>query len=60
MKTYTVKIKAELFKLITVEAKDENEACELAHELFDLHCDEFPEKYSQDTVEVKETELDEA
>ena len=57
MKKYKVEVRAVLRKEIAVEAGSEEEATELAHELFDLHCDGYDEDYNQETVscvEVKE------
>ena len=55
MKTYNVTIKAEVYKTITVEAVDEDEAYNAAHELFTVAPDGFwPEKYNEETIDICE------
>ena len=56
MKKYKVEVRAVLRKEIPVEANSEEEATELAHELFDLVCDEYDEDYDQETVRCVEVE----
>jgi hypothetical protein len=54
MKTYNVTIKAEIYKTITVIAEDEDAAYENAHDIFSVVSDEWPEKYSNETISIKE------
>lgn len=56
MKTYAVTIKATIYKTYTVEAADEGEAYDLAHESFSVLHDGAPERYEEETVDVKELE----
>lgn len=49
--TYSVKIRAIVVKTVEVEASDEDEAIERAHEMFSVTCD-GPEDYEQETVSV--------
>jgi hypothetical protein len=54
MTTYNVTIKAEVYKTITVNAADENEAYTAAHELFTVSPDGFwPEKYNEETIYIR-------
>jgi hypothetical protein len=52
MKTYDVIIKAEIYKTIRVQANNEDEAYEEAHEIFTALPDEWPEKYNQETISI--------
>ena len=54
MKTYSVQIRAEITKTIEVQAINEDEAYEKAHEIFSVTSDEWPEKYSEDTLSIQE------
>ena len=56
MKKYNVTIKAEITKNIAVEANDESQAAETAHELFSVLSDSYDENYEQDTVRIVEEE----
>lgn len=57
MKTYEVTIKATIYKTIMVEARDEDEASENAHDFFSvLPQTGIYERYLEETVELKETE----
>jgi hypothetical protein len=53
-KTFDVTIRATITKTITVEAKDEDEACEIAHGEFSVLNDDDPEDYDEETVNVEE------
>jgi hypothetical protein len=50
MKEYDVTIKAVVTKTYRVEAENEEEATETAHQLFTVINDDTPEDYEQDTV----------
>jgi len=56
MKTYEVTIKAEIYKTITVDANDEDEAYKEAHEIFTPYPDSWgwPEKYNEETISLTE------
>ena len=55
MKTYEVTIKATIYKTLTVEAENEDEAYEAAHEQFSVLPESgTQERYDEETVEVKE------
>lgn len=54
MKTFNVTIRAEVYKTITVCAEHELEAYELAHDVFSVVSDEWPEKYNEETISVAE------
>ena len=54
MKTYNVTIKAEIYKTITITAEDEDAAYENAHGIFSVVSDEWPERYSEETISVIE------
>lgn len=54
MKTYSVQIRAEITKTIEVQAINEDEAYIEAHEIFSVISDEWPEKYSEDTLSIQE------
>lgn len=43
MKTYSVQIRAEITKTIKVQAMNEDDACEEAHEIFSVASDGSPE-----------------
>ena len=49
---YKVTIEATLRKELTIDASSEQNAIDLAHEEFDLHSDDNPEKYDEQTVSV--------
>ncbi len=53
-KTYAVTIKASVTKTISVEADNEKDAVEQAHQEFSILNDANPEHYEQDTVNVEE------
>ena len=54
MKTFEIEIQAIVRKIITVTAKDQDEAVITAHEQFNVMNDDVPEEYEQDTVNIKE------
>jgi hypothetical protein len=54
MKTYNVKIRAQVTKMIAVQATDEDAASEAAHELFSVLSDSYDEHYEQDTIDIQE------
>jgi capsular polysaccharide biosynthesis protein len=54
MKTYSVQIRAEITKNIEVQAMNEDDAYKEAHEIFSVASDEWPEKYSVDTLSILE------
>ena len=54
MKTYGVQIRAEITKTIEVQAMNEDDAYEKAHDIFSVTSDEWPEKYSVDTLSIIE------
>jgi hypothetical protein len=54
MKTYNVTIKAEIYKTITITAEDEDAAYENAHDIFSVVSDEWPERYSEETISLIE------
>lgn len=54
MRIYNVTIKAEIYKTVTVTAKNEDEAYSEAHEIFSVISDKWPEKYNQETISVVE------
>jgi hypothetical protein len=49
---WNVKIKATITKTISVEADTEEEAVELAHQLFTTKCDGLEEDYDEETINV--------
>jgi len=51
---WDVKIKATVTKTISVEADNEEEAVELAHELFTVQCDGVNEDYNEEIISVSE------
>jgi len=53
-KLFDVVIQARITKTIRVEAKDVDEAYELAHESFSVLNDGFEERYEQETIELME------
>ena len=53
---YIVTIEATVLKQIEVDAKNEDEADELAHEEFDILYDGNAEKYEQDTLNITKKE----
>ena len=55
---YVVTIQATIRKQIEVDAKDEGEASDLAHEQFSVLSDGIPEKYEQDTLGIAKMEDD--
>ena len=50
MKTYEVMIKATITKRIVVDAIDQDQAEEQAHEMFSVLNDDYDEKYEQQTI----------
>jgi hypothetical protein len=54
MKTYDITIQAVITKTITVQADNDDDAYELACELFSSDCDETEENYEQDCISLKE------
>lgn len=57
MKTYAVTIKATVYKTITVEAHNEDEAYEAAHEQFSVLPEPgVYERYEQETMDIDELE----
>ena len=54
MKTYAVVIRATITKTILVDAEDEMQASELAHQDFTVECEDDDENYEQDTLSVEE------
>ena len=55
---YLVTIQATILKQIEVDAKDEDEAEELAHMQFDVVYNGTPEKYEQDTLGIAKMEAE--
>jgi hypothetical protein len=51
-KLFDVVIQARITKTILVEAKDEDEAHELAHESFSVMNDQYKERYEQETIKI--------
>ena len=51
-KLFDVVIQARITKTILVEAKDEDEAHELAHESFSVMNDQHKERYEQETIKI--------
>jgi hypothetical protein len=51
---YEVTILARVTKTYTVEADDEDLAYELAHELFSVLNDDTPERYEEETIDIRE------
>ena len=49
---WNVKIKGSVIKTINVEADTEEDAIELAHELFTLNCEGTEEDYDEETMET--------
>lgn len=54
MRIYDVIIEARVRKKIQVEARDADEACEIAHEQFSVLNDDTDEYYTQDTIDVED------
>lgn len=54
MKTYDVTIRATVHKTLRVEARDEDEAYEVAHGDFDVTCVDDREKYEEETMDIQE------
>ena len=54
MKTYEVTILARVTKTYTVEADSEDLAYELAHEQFSVLNDDVPERYEEETLDIRE------
>ena len=52
---YVVRIKAVIIKDVEVEADDEEQASEIAHESFDPNCTIGEEHYTEEIVDIKET-----
>jgi len=55
MKTYAVTIKATVYKTITVEAENEDDAYVEAHELFSVMPDDS-ERYEEETLDIEEVQ----
>jgi hypothetical protein len=51
---YEVTIQARVVKTYTVEADNEDLAHELAHELFSVLNDDIPERYEEETLDIRE------
>jgi hypothetical protein len=56
MKTYAVTIKATVYKTITVEAENEDDAYVEAHELFSVMPDDS-ERYEEETLDIEEVQV---
>jgi len=54
MKSYLVEINAVVWKQIEVRAESVEAADTLAHEIFDLAADGYPERYDQQTSQIWE------
>jgi hypothetical protein len=50
---YEVTIRATVYKTITVDADNQDEAYESAHDLFSMQSDGWPEKYEQETMDIR-------
>jgi len=50
MNTYEVMIRATITKSIVVDAINQDEAEEQAHQVFTVTCDQLDEKYEQETI----------
>jgi hypothetical protein len=50
---YEVTIRATVYKTITVDADNQDEAYESAHDLFSTQSDGWPEKYEQETMDIR-------
>lgn len=55
MKTYEVTIRATIYKTITVEAENEDDAYVEAHELFSVMPDDS-ERYEEETLDIEEVQ----
>ena len=52
MKTYEVTIRATITKTYTIEASDNDEAANIAYEIFDIHNEpNVPEDYKQEIID---------
>ena len=51
---YEVTIQARVVKTYTVEADNEDLAYELAHEQFSVLNDDTPERYEEETLDIRE------
>ena len=58
MKTYLVEVNAVVWKQIEVRAESVEAADTMAHELFNLAADGYPERYDQQTSQIWELEDD--
>lgn len=54
MKEYGVIVRATVTKTVFVEAENEDDAIELAHEQFNILCDGIEEDYNQETISFEE------
>lgn len=54
MKTYKVTIEARVTKSYIVEADNEDVAYELAHDKFSVLTDDVPERYEEETLDIRE------
>lgn len=55
VRTYKVKIQATIVKTVEVEATNEAEAIELAHQQFTVAVDGLEEDYNEETLDVRES-----
>ena len=53
MKTYNVTIKATIVQTIPVEAEDEDQAVERAHQLFDVGDMAYEDSYTEYLIQVE-------
>jgi hypothetical protein len=58
MPEFDVTITAKVTKTLRITADNEDDACEFAHEQFNVNSDGLPEKYDQDTDRVVEVKTD--
>jgi hypothetical protein len=58
MKTYRVTIRATVTKTVTVEAENEDDATDAAHEDFSVLCggEDEDERYEEETLSIEEDE----
>ncbi len=56
MKKFEVTIKAIVYKTITVEAEDADQAYSDASELFTLGLDDWPSQYDETVTQIKEVD----
>lgn len=53
MNCYEITIRATVTKTLNVTAKTEDQALDLAHDMFTLEHSGDPEKYDQDTIQIE-------